>query len=210
MNVTNLRMLLLVAPLAACTLLDVEDDATSANPGEEEASGAGSDETESGEADSGEADSGEAESGGATTGVETDGGAEEESSSSGGGGGNTNVPEQLVGSWYTGNGETHLEELDLFTDGTYLEERKGEGDVEGCYTRYTLQLSGEYDATDVLVLHPTTSHLYVDACGTVEESDELQPDGVFDYVLGADEWGYTLRLTPEGGAWADSVLYHRL
>ncbi len=207
MNATRLLLLALCAPLAACDLLDVEDDPTSA---EDDDGGESDDDDDDGEDEdsAGEEPAGDEASDGES------GGADEADSSSGGDGSDdppTDIPAELVGSWYTGNGETHLETLDLFTDGTYQEERKGEGPIDGCYTLYTHQLSGEYTVSgDAIVLHPTTSHLFVDACGTAEESDELPDDGVFDFQLGADEWGYTLRLTPDGGEWKDSILYHRL
>jgi len=150
----------------------------------------------------------------AEDGAESDGGDDVDSSSGGDHPDDdlpSDVPDDLVGTWYTGNGDTYLETLDLFTDGTYLGERKGQGPIDGCYTVYTHQLAGEYTvAGDALELHASGSHLFVDACGTAEESDELPEDGVFDFQLGADEWGYTLRLTPEGGSWSDSILYHRL
>jgi hypothetical protein len=210
MNATKLLLLALCTPLAACDLLDVEDDSTSAEDGAgEDSGGDDADEEESGEEDSGEEDAGEED----PSDAESEGGDEADSSSGGSMPDDppSDVPADLIGSWYTGNGDTHLETIDAFTDGTYLEERKGEGLVDGCYTRYTWQMGGEYVVTgDVIELQPTTSHLWVDACGTVEESDEVPAPGVFDFQLGADEWGYTLRLTPEGGAWKDSILYHRL
>jgi hypothetical protein len=205
MNVTKLILLALCAPLAACDLLDVEDDPTSAaDDGAEESGGEASDGGESGAEDPGDEDPSDEES---------DGGDDVDSSSGGDDPDDppSDVPADLIGSWYTGNGETHLETIDLFTDATYLEERKGEGPIDGCYTRYTQQLAGEYVVSgEVIELQPTTSHLWVDACGTAQESDEVPATGVFDFQLGADEWGYTLRLTPAGGAWKDSILYHRL
>ena len=199
MNATKLLLLTLCTPLVACDLLDVEDETTSNDDDDGE---------ESGGEDSGDEDADDPPSD-----EESDGGDDVDSSSGGSSPDEppSDVPEDLVGSWYTGNGETHLETLDLFTDGTYLEERKGEGAIDGCFTLYTHQLAGEYTVVgDVIELQPTSSHLFVDACGTAEESDELPEAGVFDFQLGADEWGYTLRLTPEGGTWSDSILYHRL
>jgi hypothetical protein len=214
MNATKLLLLALCAPFAACDLLDVEDDDTSAEDDAAEDSG-GEDEGDddpSG-ADPTDDDSGEDENGDEPSDEESEDGDEADSSSGGGDPDDppSDVPENLIGSWYTGNGDTHFETLDLFTDATYLEERKGEGPIDGCYTRYTQQLAGEYVVSgEVIELQPTTSHLWVDACGTVQESDEVPATGVFDFQLGADEWGYTLRLTPDGGAWKDSILYHRL
>lgn len=219
MNMTKLLLLAVCAPLctslAACTLLDVGDDDTSADDGADDNADEDSGAEDPNDEDSGGEDSGgeEASAGPTASDEESDGGADVESS-----GGHampvdppSDVPDDLLGSWYTGNGETHLETIDLFTDGTYLEERRGEGPVDGCYTRYTLQLAGEYVGDDeTLEMQATSSHLWVDSCGSISESDELPGVGVFDFQLGADEWGYTLRLTPEGGAWADSILYHRL
>jgi len=206
MNTKKLLLLTLCTPLVACDLLDVEDEMTSADDSAGEDSGG----EDSGDEDPGDEDPGDDE----PSDEESDSGDDVDSSSGGGSPDEdlpSDVPEDLVGSWYTGNGETYLGTLDLFTDGTYLEERKAQGSIDGCFTVYTHQLAGEYTvAGDALELHPTSSHLFVDACGTVEESDELPEDGVFDFQLGADEWGYTLRLTPEGGSWSDSILYHRL
>jgi hypothetical protein len=204
MNTKTLLLFTLCTPLVACDLLDVDDDTTSAeDDGGEDSGGEDAGDEPGDDEASGEDPSDEESSSG--------GGVDESSGSGSPDDPPADVPADLIGSWYTGNGETHLETLDLFTDGTYLEERKGEGPIDGCLTLYTYQLAGEYTVTgDVLELHPTSAHLFVDACGTVEESDELPEDGVFDFQLGADEWGYTLRLTPEGGAWSDSILYHRL
>ena len=216
MTITKLLPLTLCIPLFACDLLDVEDDATTSA---EDDAGEDSGDEEAGGEDPGEEDAGGEDPGAEDPGAEdpsadeSEGGDSVDSSSEGGGPDERpgEVPANLIGSWFTGNGETHLETIDLFTDGTYLEERKGEGSIDGCYTLYTLQMSGTYTvAGEVLEMHATSSHLFVDACGTVEESDELPAPGVFDFQLGADEWGYTLRLTPEGGAWEDSILYHRL
>lgn len=209
MNAAKLLFLALCTPLAACDLLDVEDDDTSAEDDAAEESGGADDDddTDPSDEDSGGEDPGDD----APSDDTSEGGGVDTSSGGGSEDPPSDVPADLIGSWYTGNGETHLETLDLFTDGTYQEERKGEGDVDGCYTRYTQQLSGDYVVGgEVIELTPSTSHLWVDACGTAEETDEVPATGVFDFQLGADEWGYTLRLTPDGGAWEDSILYHRL
>jgi len=191
MKLAKLFPLILCNPLVACDLLDMEEGMTSS------------------------ADTGGEDPGDEDPGVEATGGEDPSADESTGGAdpsaGENPYPagDNLVGTWFFGNEETHLEMLDLFSNSTYQEEREGQGDNAGCWTVYNLQISGEYYVEDdVLTLHPTTTHLFVDECGTVTVSEDVHPDAVFWFERSADEYGQTLILTPQDGS---AVLeYHLL
>lgn len=206
MNAKTLALLLLCGSSFACDLLGPgpsDDSAGDADSGTPDPDGGDAPSNDDDPTDGGTTGGGGLDTSGG--GLDTSGGMES------GGAPPADVPAQLVGSWYAGDGESSLATLDVYTDGTYAEDIQGKQQDGGCLVSIDQQISGEYGVDgDVLTLHPTTAHLFVDECGDAAESDELPPDSVLTYQLSADEWGYTLRLTPQGGEWADSILYHRL
>jgi hypothetical protein len=201
MNAKTLFLLTLCGPLVACDLFDTEQGSTSGADTDAGSAGEGpsAEESSGGEPDA-EASSGEESSGGESSGEESSGGTPPTPGE---------IPAGLVDTWHLGTEGVHEEILDLFSNGTYQEEREGQAMEGDCLIRYNLQLSGDYAVVgDTLHMQPTTSHLFYDECGTVSESENLPPEGVFDFQLGADAYGDTLLLTPQDGG--DPLLYHRL
>ena len=209
MNAKTLFLLTLCGPLVACDLFGTEEEEGATSAADTDA-GDSAGEGPSGAEAGAEETGGEESSGGESSGGESSG---EESSGEESSGGTPptpgEIPAGLVDTWYLGTEGVHSEILDLFSNGTYQEEREGQATEGGCLIQYNVQISGDYFVVgDVLHLQPTTSHAFYDECGTVSTSDDVQPEVVFDFQLGADEYGGTLLLTPHDGSGA--LLYHRL